>query len=88
MALERQGTHWMDARLDGLDLMIRESVLRTERDLSALRRAVDHRFREVDKRIDHVDRRIDSVQQTLILGLFAFICVLIVGLSFVSLVGR
>ena len=83
-----QRTSWSDERLDGLNVMIRESVLDTKRDLSELRLAVDQRFREVDKRIDQVDRRIDSVQQTLILGLFAFICVLIVGLSFVSLVGR
>ena len=86
MAAESQRTGWTDARLDSLNVMIRESVSATRRDLSELRLAVDQRFRDVDKRIDRVEHRIFQLHQAIIWGLVCFLIAFSLTLILVALV--
>ncbi len=85
MVAQPHRTTWPDERLDGLNLMIRESVLDTRRDLSELGLAVDQRFREVDKRIDRVERGIFELHQTIIWGLICFLIAFTLTLTFITL---
>ena len=86
MAVQTRRTSWSDERLDGLNVMIRESVSATRRDLSELRLAVDQRFRDVDKRIDRVEHRIFQLHQAIIWGLVCFLIAFSLTLILVALV--
>ena len=86
MVAKSQRTSWSDERLDGLNVMIRESVSATRRDLSELRLAVDQRFRDVDKRIDRVEHRIFQLHQAIIWGLVCFLIAFSLTLILVALV--